>query len=209
MSEPASQRLPANQVGLIFALLLAAWLIFIFFPRQDKPNPPVAPAVTESKLRAVGLPDNADFEGLPEFFAVWAEHAQWQDNQTAFAYWNPGSQSYSYFIEATRLNDAYRFRIVSREGLTKNDIYYYHEVDENLTKEVPEIKSQTDSHPFVFLKKYRMGPAFVSYPDLGSADSRRFANKAPTRVEVDLKQPPLTPSLPVNKELEIHGDPKK
>jgi hypothetical protein len=70
-----------------------------------------------SKLQAVGLPDNPDFEGLPEFFAVWAEHAEWKDNRTIFAYWHPGAQDFAYYFEAIRGPEGFRFRPIPEPNL--------------------------------------------------------------------------------------------
>lgn len=111
MGSPGNQRIPANRVALAFCLLLVAWVVFLLFPRQ-KPEPE-APVQAESKLRAVGLPDNVDLEGLPEFFAAWADTKEvtWFDDHASFGYWNPVRKDYSYFIEVTRTPNGYRFSL--------------------------------------------------------------------------------------------------
>ncbi len=116
MSGSATSRIPANWVGLTLVLLLAVWLGFTLFPRGEKPAPVIAPVVVESKLHAVGLEDNPDWEGLPEFFAIWADRAEWKDNQTRFFYWNPGMNAYSYEFEAVRVNGSYRFKVISESA---------------------------------------------------------------------------------------------
>jgi hypothetical protein len=130
MATPYS-RIPANQVGLVFALLLAIWLAFTFIPRSEKPAPAVAPVVVESKLHAAGLEDNPDWEGLPEIFAIWADHAEWKEGKTRFAYWHPVMKSYSYNFEADRVKGGYRFREIA-EPLDPSYAW-----DESLGEECP------------------------------------------------------------------------
>ena len=107
------QRVSPNRVALILGLLLVVWLVFQFCPRSAKPVPPVTPPAAETKLHAVGLADYTDWEGLPDFFAVWAEHAEWKDGRTRFAYWHPVMKTYSYFFEATRKDGKIRFREIA------------------------------------------------------------------------------------------------
>lgn len=118
MDPAANQRVSPNRVVLVLALLLAVWLGFQFYPRPARPPArPPAPVAVESKLRAVGLADNPDWEGLPELFAVWADKIEWDNDKTQFAYWNPGSSSYSYYFEVTRANGLNRFRALSRQEI--------------------------------------------------------------------------------------------
>ena len=112
MDPAANQRVAPNRVVLILALLLAIWLGFQFYP-QKQPAPPPIGAVPESKLHAVRLADYTDWEGLPEFFAVWASHAEWKNDRTRFAYWHPVMKTYSYFFEATRKGGSIRFREIA------------------------------------------------------------------------------------------------
>jgi hypothetical protein len=131
MSGSANSRIPANWVGLIFALLLAVWLAFTFIPRSEKPAPAAAPVTVESKLHAVGLADNPDWEGLPEIFAIWSDHAEWKEGKTRFAYLHPGTKTYSYYFQATRVNGDYRFREIA-EPHDSNHVW-----DESLGEECP------------------------------------------------------------------------
>lgn len=113
MSTRVYQRVSPNTAGLIFVLLLAAWLVFLFLPRQQEPAPLVAPVVTASKLLAVGLADNPDWDGLPEFFAIIADKAEWKDGRTRFAYWHPVMKTYSYYFEAIRNGERVSFKEIT------------------------------------------------------------------------------------------------
>lgn len=112
MDLAANQRVSPNRAMLILALLLAVWLGFQFYPRRQ-PAPLLPPVMAESKLRAVGLADNLDWEGLPEFFAIVADKAEWKEDRTRFAYWHPVMKTYSYYFEATRGSAGFRFREIA------------------------------------------------------------------------------------------------
>ena len=190
-----NQRVSPNRVALIGALLVVAWLVLLFFPRKGKPTLPVAPVVTESKLRAVGLADNPDWEGMPELFAVWADGLTWTDNKTRFGYWNPGSHSYSYFFEATRRKGSYHFRAVPKQEFSK-EVYYVNEDENEITEEVPEFRSTSPAHPFVFVYPIAFGPG--SHKDELRFKSPRLPHEKHA-VEVDIKSVPLIPPAPVIK----------
>ena len=120
-------RTSAAQAGWWVLLLLFAWLAFVFvpLPHESAKEALPPPRPPPSRLRALGLPDNPDFAGLPEFFALWADHAEWQDNRTRFAYWNPGTSDYSYFIEAVKVHGGFRFRVIrepQEEGLYLEEV---------------------------------------------------------------------------------------
>lgn len=115
MSSFVTGKLPAAKAGWLLALVFVGWLAFLFVP-GPKPEPLLAPAFVKpppSRLVELGLPDNPDLEHLPEFFALYADQAEWKDDKTIFAYWNPGSKRYSYFFEATRTNGSYRFMTIA------------------------------------------------------------------------------------------------
>ncbi len=121
MKNPFIGRISAAKAGWVIGLLFFGWLAFVFlpWPKSDtKEPPPPAPvdvrAPYRAKLVAVGLPDNSDLDGLPEMFAIWADKAHWKNDRTKFAYWNPGSQDYTYFFEATRENGRVRFRQIRK-----------------------------------------------------------------------------------------------
>ncbi len=141
MSAPVNQRVSPNRVALIGVLLLAAWLVFEFYPRKPKPTPPVAQVMTESKLHAVGLTDNPDWDGLPEIFAIWADKAEWKDGRTRFAYWHPVMKTYSYYFEATR-NGA---RVSFKEIAEPHDSDYF--LEDYLDEKCPIRFYYSDSVP--------------------------------------------------------------
>ncbi|MBL9214081.1 MAG: hypothetical protein JNG83_01255 [Opitutaceae bacterium] len=112
MADAPQQRSPLARAGWLVGVFALAWIGFLFLPMR-RPQPPESSfdvVVPTSKLRAVGLPDNPDLEGLPDFFEVWASRAEWRDERTEFAYWNPAAKDYSYTFEATRTPEGYRFR---------------------------------------------------------------------------------------------------
>lgn len=109
----ANSRIPLGKLGwLVAALVLAAPLLFfaLVTPREspaptlEKVEPP------PSKLRAVGLRDNRDWDALPALFALAEPKAHWRNQRTRFAFWNPGTQSHGYFFEARRTDAGLRFR---------------------------------------------------------------------------------------------------
>ncbi len=129
MNPPVIQRVSPNRVALILALLLTAWLVFEFFPHKGKPALSVAPVMAESKLHAVGLADNPDWDGLPEFFAIVADKAEWKDGRTRFAYWHPVMKTYSYYFEAIRSGEGVRFREIAEPH--DSDHFWDEEVTED------------------------------------------------------------------------------
>jgi|CXWL01.1.fsa_nt_gi hypothetical protein len=187
MSEPASQRLPANQAGLILVGLVTVWVIFIFVSRREKPAPPVASVVTESKLKAVGLPDNVDWEGLPGFFDVFADHAVWENGKAQFAYWNPGSHSYSYFFEATQEDGKVRFRPISKAMLSVSLDLLLQELGEK-----DDSNYEVPTHPIVFPEPmvrakggFGLNHAPEFKPESSSADQ--------SQVKIEIRTVPLLP----------------
>jgi hypothetical protein len=180
MNPSVNQRVSPNRVALILALLLAAWLVFEFYPRK-KPAPSFPPVAAESKLHAVGLADNPDWDGLPEFFALWADHAEWKDGRTRFAYWHPVMKTYSYYFEATRSGEGVRFREIAEPHDPD------HDWDENTSDDLP-IRFY---HSIGLLQPERL-PASISV-DLGPRE--------PVKVKLNVAAPgslsPKTEIIPV------------
>jgi hypothetical protein len=150
-----SHRISANRVGLFMVVLLLAWMVASFYPRDKKAPPRVdVIPVMESKLHAVGLADNPDWEGLPEFFAVWAEHAGWKDDKAQFAYWDQRDQSYAYFFEATRENGKVRFRSIPEPQFIEGSGSSYAKIYVNepgvCMVADSDLKTESPEHPFVF-----------------------------------------------------------
>lgn len=100
----------------LVALGFVGLLVLLFWPAPEEPPPPPPPvnARPPSALTKVGLPDDPDLEGLPGFFAVWADSAEWKDNTTIFAYRHPVSGEFMFFFEATRTSEGFRFRPIKR-----------------------------------------------------------------------------------------------
>lgn len=100
---------------LIAAFVVSGPLLFFFLvtPREETPaDPParVAAPASPSRLGAVGLRENPDWDAMPEIFALWAGRAHWVDDRTRFAWWHPGAGRHAYFFEAKRTGAGFRFR---------------------------------------------------------------------------------------------------
>ena len=109
MKFPGTGQLSAAKAGWLMVILFFGWLAFLLVP-APKPKPEPTPIVRPPlRLVTLGLPDNPDLERLPEFFALYADQAEWQDGKTIFAYWNSYTNSHSYFFVATRTGSAYHF----------------------------------------------------------------------------------------------------
>lgn len=134
MATALNQRSPVAKAGWLIGLFLVGWLAFLFLPLPRSPEPMRPIEVrSPSKLEQVGLRNYTDWEGLPEFFAIWADQAEWKDGRTRFAYWHPVMKTYSYYFEATRVDSGYRFREIA-EPPTSDGGYYW---DESLGEDCP------------------------------------------------------------------------
>jgi hypothetical protein len=170
MNPSVNQRVAPKWVVLILALLLGVWLVFQFYPRK-KPVPPLPPLAAETKLNAVGLANNPDWDGLPEFFAIVENRAEWKDGRTRFAYWHPVMKTYSYYFEATRDGTGFRFKEIAEP----------HDPDCYL-EENPAEDSRIRFYNTVQAIKPR--PAIIpteGYPDV------------PAKIDIDTKIPRIPP----------------
>lgn len=209
MTALATERTSAAKAGWIIGLFFLGWLAFLFGPLAKSGTKEVRPVVTmpPSKLRAVGLPDNPDLDGLPELFAVFSESAEWKGDRTQFAYWHPTNRAYSYFFEAIRKNGKIRFRPISKaealasKAYLKDGVYYKADplLDASQTAETI-FESESPTHPFVFFHSLDI-PRIHVPPRPPS--SRSFSPvQPPVSVPIDLPkpdglQPPVT--IPVNR----------
>ena len=180
----SDNRIPANQVVWLLAGLLAIWVGWLFLPKFEKPRVVSAPVVAESKLRAVGLPDNPDWDGLPELFAVWATQAPWKDGKVQFAYWNTGAHAYSDFFEARQEAGRVRFRVLSRtaalqrkEALGEGGLFFLTDTDRTAA-EIAAVDLGTDSptHPFVFFQEI---PPARAVPQISNPSPLPAVEKVP------------------------------
>jgi hypothetical protein len=140
MNTRASERISTAVTGWVVVVLMVGWALFFFLPfgRKEDPVPAKVPIERpgEAELAAVGLRYNVDFIGLPQYFAVWADRIEWAGDETDFAYWNPGTRSYSYIIRATRVGQkSYRFR---------------HTWTEPTVNQASDPVPESETHPFVF-----------------------------------------------------------
>lgn len=159
-------RISVAKAGWLIVAFVVAWPLYVLLPFGSRPSSPPTPRedrpIVISKLSAVGLAPNVDWDGMPELFAVWAKQAEWLENKTQFAYWNPGSRSYSYFFEAMRDEDRIRFRAITKEeALTWKEMMddgsgAYVATDAGLSP--AELRSvgltePSPTHPFLFFKQ--------------------------------------------------------
>jgi hypothetical protein len=112
---PALERTSAAKAGWLVILLTVGWMALVLWPGSTE-KPAVKSAVIPlpaTSLTRAGLREYTDWDGLPEIFAIWADHAEWQNNRTRFAYWHPVMKDYSYYFEAVRSAKGYRFREIA------------------------------------------------------------------------------------------------
>ncbi len=200
MSTAGSRTIPANKVGLIGGLLLLGWLAFALWPDRLAPKLAAAPIPVESKLQAVGLADNVDWEGMPELFAVWSEHAGWKDDKAQFAYWDRNDRSYSYFFEATRVNGKVRFRAMSEPDFIKDSgssyaLIYAGEPGICMVAD-QDLKTESPEHPFIFFK-----PVPVQWSVRRSAIPDAPGNTGTTKpvIKIDIGSPSVDLPKPSGK----------
>jgi len=179
MGPRVDQRISPNRVALVLVLLLAAWLVFQFLPRKGKPVPAMAPVAAESRLRSVGLADNPDWEGLPEFFTLMAAKAEWKDGRTRFAYWHPVMKTYSYYFEAIRDGADFRFREIAEP------------CDENYEWD-PDAPAESPLRLFLPGK-----PELIVVP-VTRTDHGVLARPSPEKVEIELPSPQPLPVPPIS-----------
>lgn len=208
MAARDKSRFTTAQAGWIALAIFGGWLVFLFLPVSRKPKPaaPAAlpPVAAQSKLEAVGLANNPDWQGLPDYFAIWADKLSWKDDRTRFAYWNPGSQSYSYYFEAERSAGTYRFRSLTRRELDETQGEYVDPNDDRgFTFEMPEQVGESPAHPFVFFAN--LGVAYSGSRGIIAKRGRdeKTSLPAPT-VKVDLPVEKITPPPPPPAKSESH-----
>jgi hypothetical protein len=192
MTAKPLERSSAAKAGWVFVAIFAGWLLFVFVPAPKPDVKPTekSPARPVSKLRLVGLPDNPDLEGLPEFFAVWADKAEWKDNRTVFAYWNPGTKDYTYFFQAVRRGREVRFHEIAKP----DGFVFAHEPN----------GPAPDEHPLEFPSRLEE----VQGPD-GSVPIFRGPKETPSGLPpmpVDVPNPRLKPAAPILKDVQNGGE---
>jgi len=186
MGTQASQRVAPNRVALILILLVAAWLVFSFLPKRMSVSAPALPSVAaESKLDSVGLANNPDWMGLPDYFAVWAGSLPWENETTVFAYWSLGGRRYADFFSATRGEGGYRFRVLSRKEVSDWATEFFEEGEEEVAGALAADVGQSPTHPFIFLSRPTITP-----PQRGRHhDASPWRVARPSRVEVKIDAP--------------------
>jgi hypothetical protein len=214
MTAQPLERSSAAKAGWVFVVIFLGWLAFVFVPspKPDPKSPEKLAARPVSKLRAVGLPDNPDLEGLPEIFAIWADHAQWKDDKTQFAYWNPANRSYSYLFEASRRNGKARFRPITRVEAfgsrafdAEGNFSQIDDASKGAQPVEPDFPPESSTHPFVFFR--RMELPLMTHPDVRSVDPGAEPRLI---VPVDVKAAPLRlPSPKITAPLDPDDQTKK
>ncbi|HYC73199.1 MAG TPA: hypothetical protein VEB66_18450 [Opitutaceae bacterium] len=176
MEKPAAKhRLSPAAAGWIVGVLCLVVPILLFWPApKEPPAPPVAPVKRPpSELEKAGLPNDPDLEGLPGFFRVWADYAEWKDDKTTFAYRHPVSGEFSFFFEATRTPEGYWFRPVARPSGWDPDF----------------LAPAAEGSPIGF---HRRIPTDAGRPGLARPAAPRI-ERAPNAVELEMERPATEP----------------
>lgn len=187
-------RFSTAQAGWIALIVFGAWLAFLLVPFGDAPKPARVPSHAlldgEEELRAAGLPYNADWIGLPAYFAAWADRLTWSGEKLGFGYWNPGARRYSYRFEVARTARGYRFRRLRDEPASDEGV-------EGLDE-----PGMLPTHPFDFGVSVPAAPRLRTGHDFSPSHPEPAvpAGTKP-RVDVDLKTspvkvPPTAPASP-------------
>ncbi|HVT72862.1 MAG TPA: hypothetical protein VHD61_06980 [Lacunisphaera sp.] len=181
MKTAGLERTSAAKAGWLVIALTLGWVVFIFLADSSTPPPPEPAKITvpASSLQKAGLRDYVDWEGLPEIFAIWADHAEWKGNRALFAYWHPVTKKYSYHFEARRVNGRYRFREISEP---RESEYY---LDESLGDDCP-------------IRFYKANPVPSAHAFDGDVvkDALVPANPAPPPAKVPVELPARGPVPP-------------
>ena len=172
MKTPVLEHTSAAKAGWLVAALTTGWLVFLLRPVPVEEKAPSVPlfALPVTSLTRVGLAEYTDWEGLPEIFATWADRAEWKAGRTRFAYWHPVMKNYSYYFEAIRVEDGYRFREIPEPG---DEGYEW------------DPGASEDSPLRLFLPK---GPELVSVP-VTRTDHGMVVHPTPKKIEIELPAP--------------------
>ncbi len=199
-------RFTTAQAGWIALAVFGGWLVFLLVPVPHKVEP--VKSTTRRVIDAEpwyemipGVDRNPDWAGLPGYFAIWADQLDWKDDRTRFAYWNPGSQSYSYYFEAVRHQGNYRFRPLTRREMTQAQFYYVDADNRQFAHELSEQGPGTvATHPFVFFKNPDLvEPVSQSRPDKGV-----ISGPPPPTVKIDLLVEKIAPPPPPPPTTTVH-----
>lgn len=178
MSSTESSRIPLGKLGwLMLVLIVGAPLAFFYLATpKTRDEVPAAPRERRplTKLESVGLRDYRDWDGMPGIFAIWADKAHWKNNRTRFSYWNPGNQSYSYFFEARRTPNGYRFR----------------EIAEPHDRDFEWDRDAGDDSPLLLYLPVRARPEDPVKP----LEKAIFPTPEPPKIPVDVKKSDLAPA---------------
>jgi hypothetical protein len=198
MTAQASGRFSPALTGWVAVLLMAGWIGFLIVPfgRKEEPRTTrvVEPRPGETDLAVVGLTYNVDWIGLPEYFAVWAKDLVWLNDKTYFAYWNQGTETYSYFFEATRGPEGVRFRPIAMSlelDATAGGALAFNPDEFERYRESRRPESPT--HPFVFPRP--LGEH--DHPRTTAPASPRLDHGAEPKVEIEIPvTKPVAPAAP-------------
>jgi hypothetical protein len=195
---PGSSRTSAAKAGWVVGLLLVGWLGFVLvpLPPEKKGTRAVTNAQVDSKLRTVGLTDNVDWDGLPDYFAVWAPQAHWHNDKAKFAYWHAGSRSYAYFFEVTRNQGTYRFRSITEKealGSHQDHSFVKDHLHPSMTSDPGEQEEARyrdyPNHPFVFLPLLASTGIYPGRSPMELPEKEKPPGKS--SVAIDLRADPL------------------
>ena len=175
--KPANSQIPLGKFAWVVLVVVAAAPLLFFALVTPEENPAAESPKIElppSKLAAVGLRENRDWDGIAEMFEIWADRVDWVDGKTVFAFWNPASRSYSYYFEASRSNGQLRLKEISARDAAPPWVFPSFFEEDGLSH----------SHPFLFA----MGNGLRSGPWPESFDGKKFSRDvAPSPVRIELE----------------------
>lgn len=194
MDTSDQRRTSVAKAGWLVGLVFAGWLIFLLGP-ADAPDaaqkPPATAAAKAYGLAEYGLEENPDLEMLPAIFKIWADEAEWENDQTRIAYWHPGLRDYGYFFEVARKNGRYRFKPIGKPAA--------------YDEQYADAGTGSGEEPLRLIGRPRVAPSasgMVARP--GSAPTPGL--RTPDPVSVEVAMPPIQPVAP---DIKVELPPKK
>jgi hypothetical protein len=105
---PARSRPSLTPSWIMLGFVLGAAFVLLWQQGRKEAAPPPAGPPPPTVKRVVLPPQPLSI--IEAVFDTWGSHAQWDDNMTEVAMWNPETRSYSDCYEIRRVGEAVYFR---------------------------------------------------------------------------------------------------